>query len=82
MEREKELTASVMAPWILPIAVMVPVPTTMHLALPAVTTVPCAGQPTHINIGLNQMQLTGWLVVSQYAGQALLTYVHNLAYST
>jgi len=30
-----------MAPWILPIAVITPVPTTMHLALPAVTTVPC-----------------------------------------
>ena len=34
-------TASVMAPWILPIAVNTPVPMTMHLALPAVTTVPC-----------------------------------------
>jgi len=37
-------TASVMAPWILPSAVITPVPTTMHLALPAVTTVPCASQ--------------------------------------
>ncbi len=82
--QKKERTASVMAPWIFPIAVMVPVPTTMHLALPAVTTVPCAGhQHTPTDKGLRQVQLTSKLVLSpETLPSCSSSSVHNLAFTT